>query len=299
MKPTKTKALSRNSRAECIMGGDNLPELESQKKLIHETDWDVLIILDACRYDYFEEEYEDYLKGNLKKVESPGSWTVEWLKEIFNDFWEVVYVSGNPFINTYGIERDDFEPTKVFDKIINVWEGGWKEDFNVLPPGKVGRKVRIARAKYPQSPIIGHFLQPHGPYLDLAEEGEGNPRTKDFGDTEKGIRRTFANLFIKLFGYPRFRTFRRIMVVLGKARKSPLELVAEKYGDYGIKNLYRSNLRHVLEEVSRTVDRLPDSKIVITSDHGEFLGEEGDYGHCEYGYNHPVLREVPWLEVEE
>lgn len=31
--------------------------LRSQKRLIHETDWDTLIVLDACRYGYFKEVY--------------------------------------------------------------------------------------------------------------------------------------------------------------------------------------------------------------------------------------------------
>lgn len=53
LKTIETKGLREKLEAEHAIRGDDLPELESQKKLIHETDWEVLIILDACRFDYF------------------------------------------------------------------------------------------------------------------------------------------------------------------------------------------------------------------------------------------------------
>lgn len=64
---------------------------------------------------------------------------------------------------------------------------------------------------------------------------------------------------------------------------------------------YRANLELVLSEVSRLLDRL-DGKTVITSDHGELLGERlpyvgmRDYGHHE-GVYVPELLDVPWFEV--
>jgi len=55
------------------------------------------------------------------------------------------------------------------------------------------------------------------------------------------------------------------------------------------------------------MQKFPRKKIIITSDHGELLGEEGTYGHS----NEPIdkifnnffpkrkklLQEVPWLKV--
>jgi hypothetical protein len=32
----------------------------------------------------------------------------------------------------------------------------------------------------------------------------------------------------------------------------------------------------------------------VTSDHGELLGENGNYGH--FG-EHPILHSVPWFEI--
>ena len=43
-------------------------------------DWDYLIILDACRYDDFEELHSKYLEGELEKKEIrliPRQWTYQ------------------------------------------------------------------------------------------------------------------------------------------------------------------------------------------------------------------------------
>ena len=51
-------------------------KLLDQKEQIEEENWDNLIVFDACRYNYFEKIYPDYLEGNLSKVHNRGiSWT--------------------------------------------------------------------------------------------------------------------------------------------------------------------------------------------------------------------------------
>ncbi|KXA93239.1 hypothetical protein AKJ64_01105 [candidate division MSBL1 archaeon SCGC-AAA259E17] len=54
-----------------------------QKYLIEKKDWNCLIILDACRYDFFESNYDEYLNGKLRKVISEGTNTSQWLKRTF------------------------------------------------------------------------------------------------------------------------------------------------------------------------------------------------------------------------
>ena len=48
-----------------------------------EEPWDFLIVLDACRFDAFNYVYGDYLEGELEKVISVGSSTIEWCKNAF------------------------------------------------------------------------------------------------------------------------------------------------------------------------------------------------------------------------
>jgi len=43
-----------------------------------ESEWDYCLVLDACRYDVFEDVYDEYLDGNLEKRRSVGSSTPEW-----------------------------------------------------------------------------------------------------------------------------------------------------------------------------------------------------------------------------
>ncbi|MHA1832385.1 MAG: hypothetical protein ACTSV7_00200 [Candidatus Baldrarchaeia archaeon] len=44
---------------------------------VMEEDRDFLIILDACRFDYFSEVYGDFFDGKLEKIISAGCSTVE------------------------------------------------------------------------------------------------------------------------------------------------------------------------------------------------------------------------------
>jgi len=54
-----------------------------QEHLINKQEWDFLIVLDACRYDYFAKMYQEFFLGELKKVISSGIDTLSWLKHTF------------------------------------------------------------------------------------------------------------------------------------------------------------------------------------------------------------------------
>ncbi|GAH33181.1 unnamed protein product, partial [marine sediment metagenome] len=46
-----------------------------QVDLMHSVDWDVMFIIDACRFDYFKKYYKEIFhnKGELKKAISPAT----------------------------------------------------------------------------------------------------------------------------------------------------------------------------------------------------------------------------------
>lgn len=106
-----------------------------QADLINSSDWNCLIILDACRYDYFERVYEKYIDGQLKKVYSEGICTRDWLQKTFENkyFVDTVYVSANPYVNSKGVDIIRFDGSKHFEKIIDVWESGWDDDLKTVP----------------------------------------------------------------------------------------------------------------------------------------------------------------------
>lgn len=275
-------------------------ELSKQEDLITEKSWDCLVILDACRYDYFREVYDEYLNGDLQKVVSPGSATREWLEGIFRcrDYSDVVYVSSHPFVNSRGIEpAEGFDGTNHFHEVIDVWDRGWDDELETVPPEAVVESTRLALEKFPNKRIISHFMQPHYPYLSLKSLGGGFSdavnKVKRKDHSSQTLRSFVGSVGERLFGKSRMHKIRGF---LGLAKPKRVEAIAKKYGEKELHNAYRQNLKSALEGVKELVDILK-GKIVISSDHGELLGEDRLYGHPSNEDN-PILRRVPWLEVE-
>lgn len=273
-----------------------------QKDLIEGEDWDCLVILDACRYDYFEKVYGDYLDGDLQKVRSIASDTPDWLTGTFKDenYNNVVYVSANPFINSKDVEFvEGFNGSEIFYKVFDAWD--WKFNLNYMTvlPENMGKATRLAKAKYPDKRIITHFMQPHWPYVtrEPFQEAFPGPLTQAWEEEKnKGPLDRVGDFFEKLgetiLGELRMR---RIKDSLNLRRPDPEELMAQKYGNDFLHEAYEENLRSALGEVVKITERIP-GQVMVTSDHGEFLGEDGIYSHHSWS-DSPILREVPWLEV--
>ena len=237
-----------------------------QSKLLSRESWDILIILDACRYDYFRDEYEKFLSGELIKVWSPASGTTPWLKKTFGGYYPDIQVfSATPFINSKGIDLLDYNATKHFPpkNIIDIWDFGWDDKLKTVHPKTVVETV-LSYQIDPKKRQIIWFLQPHGPWI-------GEPKLIPEFNKEYG--NSFDEMVIPLL------------------RKGKLSL--KKFRD-----AYRGNLRLVLKYVSKLINELPENrKIVITSDHGELLGEYDSFLHYSF-LTVPELREVPYFRVK-
>lgn len=258
-------------------------------------DWDVLIILDACRYDYFEKVYRNYVTGNLKKVISPGSHTIEWLKRVFKkQYDDVVYVSANPYISSK-VEVSGFNAKNHFYRVIDVWDWGWSEKLGTVHPKEVNRAAQKAKEDYPDKRFIIHYMQPHTPYLSL-----GVLRTVKFDWLREFISKPIKGC-VRILGRGRSilrhkRTW-KFWQLLGRPPTFPMEAELQKVGENGLRQAYEENLRTVLKYVVMLLEEL-SGNIIITADHGELLGERGIYEHyC--GSRMPALTEVPWLKVEK
>ena len=226
---------------------------------VMEEKWDYLIILDACRYDYFESLYKEFFDGDLEKRISLGSNTIEWCLESFKGYYpDVIYISGNPYINSkVGIKG--FNARRNFYKVIDVWDFGWDNELSTVPPWNINKYA----LKYIDKKMIIHYMQPHGPYIGKVRL---DIETWDkYGKTIRGM-----------WEHPR-----PDINLLREAYKANLELV----------------LREVERLIKYVKSRGFKKKIVITADHGELLGEDGMFAHpCHV--KHPVLNTVPWLEVQ-
>lgn len=130
---------------------------------IPSSDWDNLIILDACRYDAFE-SISDELPGELSTVESKGSATRQFLKANFKgrDMTDTVYITANP--NFYKAKADGALEVEFHDEI-NVWRNGWHDEYRTVMPERVTEAVFEAAENYPNKRLLIHYLQPHAPFV--------------------------------------------------------------------------------------------------------------------------------------
>ncbi|MCD6341038.1 MAG: hypothetical protein J7L51_03725, partial [Desulfurococcales archaeon] len=110
--------------------------MQLQKHLIYSQHWDVLVILDACRADYFEQvvlprlRQEGFRVVSYEVVKSAGSCTQEWFIHTFDrPLKDVVYVSGNPYIRHGEVTAFDgvtkYYPDKLFAKVVDAWRVCW------------------------------------------------------------------------------------------------------------------------------------------------------------------------------
>jgi len=113
-------------------------------------EWDYLILLDACRFDYFKKYSR--LPGELKKKKSPSTNTITWLKTNFKKYNEdIVYISSNPHISKH--ELGGFKGTNYFYKVESLWDYGWDDELGTVTPEKVTEAALKAKEKYPEKKI--------------------------------------------------------------------------------------------------------------------------------------------------
>jgi len=275
---------------------------------IVEQPWDCLIILDACRYDYFERTWNTYLKGQLEKRVSIGSSTNEWRDKSFPGFYDdIVYISANPQIcdksAVYGYTAGEH-----FGKVCEVWRDHWDGEIGTVRPETVTRVALEIIRRTPNKRFVVHYLQPHAPYLSLSAEARGylngdvnTVRRLVGAETGRAMNRA-GNRLLKyvskafrgagiLPNHPEWMV-RKLLRIPARA---PLESAWRTTGRQGLRRAYAENLDAVLKDVAELVRHLSGG-IVVTSDHGELLGERGCYGHPT-GSDHRILREVPWLVI--
>lgn len=120
-------------------------------------DWDTLLIIDACRYDYFEQESE--LPGTLESRHSPASMSYGFMQESFigRQFHDTVYVTANPFAAEL--------PDDTFHDVVSLVDEYYENQAGTVSPDTMRKKTLEAHSDYPDKRIIAHFMQPHEPFL--------------------------------------------------------------------------------------------------------------------------------------
>lgn len=238
---------------------------------VTEEDWDYLLILDACRHDAFEKL--NTIPGRYEVKRSLGSSTPGWLRENFPSYYEdIAYVSANPFLSN--IKLEGFKATDHFPLVEKVWDYGWDEELNTVPPEEVRKATLKVKEEAPEKRKIVHFLQPHAPWI-----GETRLSGEDLG-----------------VSFPTGLSW------LGGVRKGSRKGLWGKLIEMDIdlnlvKKAYQDNLRLVLEEVEKLIEDL-EGRIVISSDHGECFGEKFILEHPPGVYVEELVK-VPWLVIDK
>jgi len=242
---------------------------------VMDEDWDTLIVLDACRYDLFEEFVDTDAFDSYRRVISIDSNTTPWSIKNFKggQHGDTVYVNGNPGASKTVPDE--------FHRFIEVWTDRDAHDANTytIPAESVTEYTRDAIEEYPDKRLIVHYVQPHKPFVprpDLVYRSSWSAGERvglDMDDepdpdSPEGV----------------WDALRQGVV--------DFDEVWQGYGE---------NLEYVMADVFELLEVLP-GRTVVTSDHGNMLGERTVTGRTVYG--HPgglrtrILVEVPWAVVD-
>ena len=137
---------------------------------ILEEDWKNLIILDACRYDYFKDLC--VIPGKLELRLSLADCTVDFVNANFKDrdCQNIVYFNAIPTANYQNYMKGQ-DIWKIKEATVNP--------FNVVLPDFFRKQIQAKLNLYPSTcRFIFHFLQPHYP---LIYEPEDSPLRQPAG----------------------------------------------------------------------------------------------------------------------
>lgn len=223
-----------------------------------EQEWDVLVILDACRYDLANESGLPDKFDKPSRIYTLGANSPQWIQRTFStptdsQLSSTAYISANPFT--------DDAPDDKLGLVDNVQRYAFDTERGTVPPRAVtDRSIKIIRDNNYERYII-HYIQPHLPPVDGSNEfsdfitppnEETKRSTNPWEDVENGIR-----------------------------------------DSDNVKRAYKQNLSPVIEEVNLLLENIESETVVITADHGNYLGERGRWGHHYFHGMHPAVRLVP------
>lgn len=156
-------------------------------------EWDICCVLDACRYDIFEQV--NWLKGDLSLAISCGYNTAFWARyNITGPQRDTIFVSSNPWITkTIGFE----EMIDWFFHIERLWRTRWNEFYSTVLPNVVTQAGIRLHNEFPDKKLVLFYLQPHDPFIacpDLTlREDEGLRWTEEYSDPS---RRSIEEMFL-------------------------------------------------------------------------------------------------------
>jgi hypothetical protein len=243
----------------------------NQRELIsnlrNEEEW-LLIILDACRYDFFTNVWEEFFQGDARAVWSSGRNTFEYIRTAWPDEYpEISYLSAAPVVNANERRDESEEALEMFrgyiasehiPNIKELFKHEVADDIGTCPPEIVTQKALETRA----DKMVVHYFQPHAPYI---------------GDERLVMRNADGESDTKL--------------IWDAVRNGEIDLKQ-------VQSAYESNLERVMHTTAKLIDYTDYDNVILTSDHGEALGEYNVFSHPDKIPYHPKTRVVPWAKID-
>jgi hypothetical protein len=201
----------------------------------------------------------DYI-DDVSSFRSLDSMTLLWMQKNFMPAY-AAEMTETAYIcgNPFSNEALDADDFLVLDE---VWEYVWEEPGTVPPRAITDRTIAAAREHDPDR-LVAHYMQPHCPFLSRPNLTKGKKLDR-FGNQD------WNDIWQKL--------------------------QAGKVSRDNIWAGYRENLELALDDIELLVKNVDAENVVISSDHGNALGEWFVYGHPP---KMPLncLRVVPWIET--
>jgi hypothetical protein len=244
-------------RASVISRLDRLIHSPLRAHYLFDYEWDLAIVLDACRYDLAAEQCLKHSVElrNPTRVYSAGSDSSEWIKRTFSrasadQLSQTAYITANAFSALLA--------EKKLALLDEVWRYASDSELGAVRPNVITDRTITAMREGVADRYVAHYLPPHLPPID--DDGY------EFYELHRKEQDPWA------------------MVAQGAVPSKPFV------------RAYAQNLTPVLDEIELLLDNVNASKVVVTADHGQYLGERGCWGHPP-GHTHPAVRHVPWFET--
>lgn len=166
----------RNAADQLRLGAFRRLDWFSDGSGIYEHDWDVLVVLDGCRYDLMEEVYEDYdILESFEPFESLGSSSSEWMRRNFTEDYReeverTVHVTGNPNSRRSILVTD-------FAVLDEVWEYEWEDELGTIFLDPITDRAIALHREHDPDRMLVHYMQPHHPFVE-------DPIGEGFGESD-------------------------------------------------------------------------------------------------------------------
>jgi hypothetical protein len=247
---------------------------------VYDREWDLLVVLDACRVDALREvapEYDFLDVGGIESVWSVGSASAEWMCKTFTTEYrdaiaDTCYLSANPYATRtfvdgiyappkaapFGSAGGEVVGADDFGDLRSLYRERCSDRFGIVMPEDLTDAAIYADREIDAECTIVHYMQPHTPYFAAAFRED-----RELTDTE----------------YKPWSALRRGEI------------------DYTtVWEWYLDTLRAALDSVELLLSNTDAETVAITADHGEAFGEWRAHNHLT-GFPHPAVKKVPWAET--